>query len=447
MLKTATEQPILDLLINSIRDPLFAFNRHKEILVWNKAAVELTGRSAESVVGKVLNEVFEGCRQDKLENLFSYGSNRCQLQLNGRFFTITAERLHEDLYKASIFRAEQEVLNTIPPEYLVEFINASPISSIIFNLDGSILYSNNAYRQIWNLSDEDLHFVNNKYNLFLDKQLANQGLMPYIQKAFRGEVIKSPVFDYKFNSSSLGRDEQEVANKLIAHMYPIHNDIGDVIYIVLNFLDVTEQHNLQDAYRESRERLKLALKGGNLGTWDWNMVTGEMIYNERWASMLGYSLDEVHQITWQGLLHPDDKEECLNMMDDFVVSEIDEYEAEYRLMTKSGDYVWILDRGQIMERDGDGRPLRGVGTHMDITERKKNQEKIKESESKYRRLVENSPIGIAIVVEGTIQYINRELARIGKVNDPADVIGKEVKEFIVGEERFKVFKERGIANE
>ena len=206
-------------------------------------------------------------------------------------------------------------------------------------------------------------------------------MIPYIKKAFRGEVIQSPVFDYKFNSSSLGRGEEAVANKLIAHMYPIHNDAGDVIYIVLNFLDVTEEHQLQDAYQESRERLKLALRGGNLGTWDWNMVTGEIVYNERWASMLGYSLEEVYRITWKSLLHPEDRERCLERMAEFILGKQTEYEAEYRLRTKTGEYLWILDRGQIMERAADGKPLRGVGTHMDITERKINQEKMQHNNS------------------------------------------------------------------
>ena len=442
MLKTITDSVVKDLLIDSIRDPFFAFNKAREIIVWNKAAVEITGLTSETVIGTHLQELIDDLDEDKFEKLFSEGSAQCRLSINGRNFKLIAEQLSDELYKGSLYKFDHSTLRSIPPEYLVEVINASPISSIVFNLDGSILYSNNAYREIWNLNDEDLLFVNNKYNLFLDHQLEAQGLMPYIREAFKGEVKRSPVFDYAFNSTSLGRQEPQPVNKLIAHMYPIRDESGEVVYIVLNFLDVTEQTILQDAYKESRERLKLALKGGDLGTWDWNIRTGEMVYNKRWATMLGYTLDEVYQHTWQGLLHPDDKERCLKLMDDFIVSNKNEYEAEYRLRCKSGEYKWILDRGQIMVRDSEDRPVRGVGTHIDITDRKLNESMLEESETKYRRLVENSPIGIAIVADEKILFINEELARIGKVNDPSQVIGARVKDFIIGEDNYKVFKER-----
>ena len=442
MLKAVTETPVLALLIDSIGEPLFVYNKSNEILVWNKACVEITGSPSEAVLGKAIQEVFTNCPDKTVNGLLNGSLNKCQLSILNQDFNLTIEPLDEGIYKAHLKKLGHAVLNAIPPEYLAEVINASPISTIIFNLDGSILYSNNAYQRLWQLTDQDINFVNNKYNIFLDKQLEDQGLMNYIREAFAGSVKESPVFEYKFNSSSLGRDKEPDSYKMLAHMYPLHDEMSRVEYVVLSFLDVTEQSYLQDAFKESRERLKLALKGGNLGTWDWNLQTGEMIYNKRWASMLGYKLQEVYNISWKGLLHPDDRQRCLAMMEEFIKGNYTEYESEYRLRSKSGEYIWILDRGQVMERDSKGKPLRGVGTHMDITERKRNQEKVEESEAKYRRLVENSPIGIAIIADEKVQYINKELARLGKVDDPKKVIGTHIKNFIVGDDRYEIFKQR-----
>ena len=442
MLRELEDISVKDLLIDSIKDPFFAFSAQHEILIWNKAAAELTGMPPKSIIGLKVNAVFDFVDENIFDELLLNGCVQCHISINGKRFKIVTEKISEEIFKGSLYPLDHGILKTIPVEYLVEVINASPISAIVFNLDGSILYSNNAYQKVWNLTDDDLIFVNEKYNLFLDKQLEDQGLIPIIKEAFQGEIKHSSVFEYSFNSTTLGRTDENKANRLIAHLYPIHDEQGRVIYIVLNFLDVTEQAQMQDAYKESRERLQLALKGGDLGTWDWNMLTGEMIYNKRWATMLGYDLEEVHQIKWEGLLHPDDQEESLRMMDVFISSNEDEYESEYRLRTKKGEYIWILDRGQIMKRDENGKPLRSVGTHLDITERKLNLQKIEESEAKYRRLVENAPIGIALIVDEKIQYINEALAKLGEVDDPKSVEGLSIKDFMIGEERYAKFKER-----
>ena len=125
--------------------------------------------------------------------------------------------------------------------------------------------------------------------------------------------------------------------------------------------------------RISEQRLELALQGGELGTWDWNVVTGEAIFNQRWAEMLGYTLAEVELYEgdfWAALLHPDDKAQTLYMLEQHVAGETQQYEAEYRLKTKSGNWCWVLARGRAVERGNDGRALRVTGTHLDISARK-----------------------------------------------------------------------------
>ncbi|MFZ4539934.1 HDOD domain-containing protein, partial [Propionivibrio sp.] len=120
------------------------------------------------------------------------------------------------------------------------------------------------------------------------------------------------------------------------------------------------------------KRMELALRGGDLGFWDWDVPSGEVVFNERWCSMLGYRLEEIKpQVdSWNLLTHPDDQAAVKAALQAHLKGETPAYECEHRLRHKDGHWVWILDRGLVVERDQAGAPLRVVGTHMDISERK-----------------------------------------------------------------------------
>jgi len=129
----------------------------------------------------------------------------------------------------------------------------------------------------------------------------------------------------------------------------------------------------QEALEKSEERLELALKGADLGLWDWDVRTGQVTYNERWAQIIGYSLDEIELTyeTWETRIHPEDREQTLTALADHYEERISSLDVEHRLRTKSGDYTWVLGRGTVTQRDEAGRPLRATGTMLDISERKR----------------------------------------------------------------------------
>lgn len=136
--------------------------------------------------------------------------------------------------------------------------------------------------------------------------------------------------------------------------------------------DISETKQTQTQLRQSEERMHLALRGADLGMWDWNVQTGEVVFNRRWAEMLGYDRGEIlpHVSSWEKLLHPDDQSAVFTALERHLTGQSDFYETEHRLRTKSGSYRWILDRGKVVERDAGGTPLRVTGTHLDITDRK-----------------------------------------------------------------------------
>ncbi len=175
--------------------------------------------------------------------------------------------------------------------------------------------------------------------------------------------------------------------------------IGDRTVLLASVTDITERKRAEEALRESKQRMELALRGADLGTWDWNVATGEVNFNNRWAQMLGYTLDEIdpNVSAWERLLHPDDREEVMKTLNCHLDGMTDYYGTEHRLLHKSGRWVWVLDRGRVIERDADGRPLRACGTHLDITDRKQAENTIRQSEHFLQSVFDAIQDGISVL--------------------------------------------------
>ncbi len=124
---------------------------------------------------------------------------------------------------------------------------------------------------------------------------------------------------------------------------------------------------------ESEERLKLAMQGANEGLWDFNVMTNAVYFSPVWKSMLGYNENELvgEKKTWENLLHEDDKENAIKTVDDYLIGKSKMYETEFRMKHKDGHYVNILNRGHAI-RDENGKIYRMIGTHVDVTQSKKN---------------------------------------------------------------------------
>jgi PAS domain S-box-containing protein len=153
---------------------------------------------------------------------------------------------------------------------------------------------------------------------------------------------------------------------------PLLDESGAVREILGIAHDHTERKQAGEALRLSEERFRLAMRGANDGLWDWNLDTGAMYYSPRWKSMLGYAEDELedHPDTWKRLLHPDDLEPTLAAVRALLEGRTETFETEYRLRHKAGHFLTLLSRAFLL-RDGGGEPARLVGTHVDITERKR----------------------------------------------------------------------------
>jgi len=149
-----------------------------------------------------------------------------------------------------------------------------------------------------------------------------------------------------------------------------------------NAHDQLEQH-AKETLALQKQRLDFILEGTNVGTWEWNVQTGDVTFNERWAEIVGYSLEELAPInidTWIKLAHPDDLKMSGELLEQHFNGELDYYEYEARMRHKNGNWIWVLDRGKVATWTKDGKPLLMSGTHQDITERKEVEEQIRVSE-------------------------------------------------------------------
>ena len=130
---------------------------------------------------------------------------------------------------------------------------------------------------------------------------------------------------------------------------------------------------INKALQLSEERLKMVLEGSQQGFWDWNIETNEVIRNDRWAQMLGYTTIKEFEDnidTWTNSIHPDDRDAAWASINDHLEGRTTSHKMEYRMLKKDGGYKWILDHAKIVQRDDNGKPLRMSGTHIDISDKK-----------------------------------------------------------------------------
>ncbi|MEE9910512.1 MAG: PAS domain S-box protein [Deltaproteobacteria bacterium] len=180
------------------------------------------------------------------------------------------------------------------------------------------------------------------------------------------------------------------------------------------------------ALREGKDILKTALQDTGYGVWEWTIKNNKVNFSRRWKSSLGYQAQEIGQdiSEWEKLVHPDDREKTFTEVARLVRGETKTGSCEYRILCKDGSYRWVLDMARVISKDG--KPLRLIAMQTDITRQKQNEEMLRESEEKYRILLEESSDPIfTFNPDCTFKYANRAFARAVDMESGA-VIGQSV---------------------
>lgn len=426
--------------VNSIEANIFynqptgilAFNSRLQVTISNRAFAVKTDINIAEFNDIFLFDIIQfDISSDEFRNQVSVGNQfNSVITINKKRFEVAIMPLWGDSkVTGGTLTLGEEIIGSPQLNYLSKtgfksVIENAPMTIMIFRENGSVFYTNQRYSDLWELSSKELHLIHEYYNIFDDQQLNNQAIGPYIKKAFEGKSVEIPVVKYVLDYSGLGRkDNSKRENWLLGYFFPMDNPDNDEKLVALIFTEITRQVDAEQAFKKSQERLELALEGGELGIWDWDLENNSIVYNKQWAKILGYELDEIDMFTWKGLVHPEDLAWVEKELDDHILGKSEAYLAEYRVKSKSGEWKWILDRGKVLEFTDKGKAKRISGTHLDITAKKQSEEVLRVSEERYRSLVDNLPIGVAIVQDDIVVYANRELHSIVKASDKEDLVG------------------------
>ena len=159
--------------------------------------------------------------------------------------------------------------------------------------------------------------------------------------------------------------------------------------------DVTERVHAQKELRESQRRLELIARASNTGLWDWDLRANLVYYSPEWKSLIGYAEHEVSNRfeEWETRIHPEDLPGAIGRVRDYLANPQGEFENEFRLRHKDGSYRWILARGSVL-KDDHGEPCRMLGSHLDITERKRVEEEVFHSRQMLQSVLDHIPQGV-----------------------------------------------------
>jgi PAS domain S-box-containing protein len=192
----------------------------------------------------------------------------------------------------------------------------------------------------------------------------------------------------------------------------VYNENGEPEGISGLLRDISERKKAEEEIYASREQYMLAVQGSNDGIWDWDIRNNELYLSPKWKEMLGYQDNELENRfeTFEGRLHPDDKPFVMNKVQQYFSGEINNYSVEFRLRHRDGHYVWILARGEAL-RDEEGKAYRMAGSHSDITERKRSEQKLRDSEMNFRTFFNTVEDMIAVAQpDGKIIYSNKHFS-------------------------------------
>jgi len=193
-----------------------------------------------------------------------------------------------------------------------------------------------------------------------------------------------------------------IADAVVMNKFPtqaVTESIVQTVTAVLLYLLFKQKQTLI-------ERHESVIKATKAGTYEWNLVTNQKIYNNKWAQMIGYTLKEFQQSyqSWEELVKPEDLVHANQVLEKVINGEVDYYHVKIRMRHQLGHYVWIRDQGEIVKWSKEGKPLKMVGTQTDISEEVSLEEEVTQSRDLMKYIIEHNQSAVA-VHDNDLKYI------------------------------------------
>lgn len=273
-------------------------------------------------------------------------------------------------------RATSELLNVIRIQFIYSITDAK----------GNILDVNDAFCAISQYSRDELVGANHR--------LVNSGHHPRCFFAAMWQTISQGEV---WHGDICNRAKDGTLYWVNSVISPLKDAAGNIERYISIRTDITQRKLAENTLFEERQYLASVIEGTQAGTWQWNVATGQARFNDYWAKMLGYSIEELGEQkleTWTDLLHPDDMAMCIAAQHAHFTGKTDTYEVESRMRHKAGHWVWVLSRGRVLSWTHDHQPEWMFGTHTDITLRKQQEEALKVANERIALATKSGGIGI-----------------------------------------------------
>lgn len=438
--KTAEAEQLntrIESIVNSVQEIIFQTDLNGNWTYLNSAWEIITGFSVPDSLGKsFLTHIHPEDREDSAASVLEIlrgksDSNRYTARYLTKFGEVKwAEAyLSLDRDKNNVVTGYSGTLNDITDRFKAQQeLNKLALVArktdnivVVTDVEGRITWVNNAFTKLTGYSMEEVigktpgSFLQGSETDAETKKEMREAILA--QKSFSGEV-------YNYTKDGTGY-------WLSISITPMLNEDNEIEGFIAIELDITSKKEDEEKLEEARQTLKFALEGNQYGLWDWNVQNGNVHFSDVWKSMLGYQPNEIENsfTTWESLLHPEDLENAKTAIGNYLNGHVDNYEAEFRMRSKNGPYIWILANGKALSFTADGSPKRIIGTHRDISNRKHSEQQLEKYAYDLERI--NSELDkFAYIVSHDLKAPLRAINNLSEwiEEDIIDVMSEENKE-------------------
>tara|TARA_R110002126_G_scaffold33382_15_gene104478 strand:- start:7889 stop:11182 length:3294 start_codon:yes stop_codon:yes gene_type:complete len=290
---------------------------------------------------------------------------------------------------------------------------------VITDIGGLVVWINEAFTSITGYSIEDM----------LGKKPGELLQGADTAPAIVNEMREALALQQSFNVDVLNYSKEQKPYWARIACSPLLNEEGELNGYIAIQTDITKEKRDEELIRNSENLLKAVIDANTIGTWRLNLQNGELVINDKWASLLGYEFSELLPITretWERLTHPDDLAYCAVQIEKHAAGLIPIYEANIRMKHKNGEWVWINTRGRVSTRTSDGYAEWLLGTHFDINDQIKAESSLNEKSKQMEAVVESLLDGIITIdSKGKVLTFNQAANEIFGYSDE-EILGRNI---------------------
>ncbi|MEG4576722.1 PAS domain S-box protein [Microcoleus sp. N3A4] len=369
---------------NTSRDGVVVMNRRGKVVEASPSFARMLGYSLEETLNMNVSDwdvqwtqeelqimidreeivpLFETRHRRKDGSVYDVEISWNRVELEGEMMNFCICRDISDRKRIEAERQQAEQALRESEARFQAFMNHSPAPAWITDENGVIFYASQTYLHTFELPTDDL--IGKSIGELYSAAIAQQ-FLDNIQRVAQTQEVIETVEVAPRRDGTLG--DFLVYNFLIPDLFG-QMLVGGVA------IDLTQQHQAETALQMSEERLMLALEASGDGLWDWNIKTGKVYLSSHYQEMRGYNPGELVMDlnVWEQMIHPDDKFWVFEYINSHLQDSSIKYAFDYRVRCKSGEWKWIADYGKVVAYDEQGKPLRMIGTHKDISDRKQKE--------------------------------------------------------------------------